>query len=122
MLKDREFEGKYVRLEEVRPKYFPFIVEWRNNPNNNKFLNQPFVLTLDLQRKWYEEKYLNDSTQGLFVMIDNKDNKLFGTIGWTDYDMDSKECIGGRLLIGEREYRGAYIGVKRHDYSISLYI
>ena len=65
-------EGKYVRLEEVCPKYFPKVIEWRNNPENNRFLNQPFKLTMELQQKWYEEKYLNDLTQGLFIIIDKE--------------------------------------------------
>lgn len=42
-------EGRYVILEEVQPKYFPYIIELRNNPENNRFLNQPFNLTMELQ-------------------------------------------------------------------------
>ena len=37
-------EGRYVILEEVQPKYFPYIIEWRNNPENNRFLNQRLIL------------------------------------------------------------------------------
>lgn len=43
-------EGKYVRLEEISPKYFEKVIEWRNNPELNKFLNQPFKLTLKLEK------------------------------------------------------------------------
>lgn len=100
-------EGKYVVLEEVQPKYFPYIIEWRNNPENNRFLNQPFKLTMELQTKWYEEKYLNDFSQGLFVMVDKANDVPFGTIGWTDYDASERICIAGRLLVGNLLYRGS---------------
>ena len=107
MLRNIVLEGKFVRLEEISPKYFSKIIEWRNNPENNRFLNQPFKLTMKLQKKWYEEKYLNDLTQGLLVMIDNKNNIPFGTIGWTDYDKQEKICITGRLLVANLLYRGS---------------
>lgn len=106
-MRNLRLEGKYVYLEEVQPKYFPYIIEWRNNPENNRFLNQPFKLTMELQTKWYEEKYLNDMTQGLFIMIDKENNIPFGTIGWTDYDACERICIAGRLLVGDWLYRGS---------------
>lgn len=100
-------EGKFVRLEEICPKYFSKVVEWRNNPENNKFLNQPFKLTVELEEKWYEEKYLNDMTQGLFIVVDKKNNEPFATIGYTDCDLLNRICITGRLLVGESEYKGS---------------
>lgn len=98
-------EGKYVRLEEVAPKHFKYIIEWRNNPELNKFLNQPFELTMELQQKWYE-KYLGDPSQGLLVLVDKEKNVPFGTMGWTDYLPEEKICISGRLLVGNEQYRG----------------
>ena len=100
-------EGKKVYLEEVCPMYFPHIIEWRNDPKNNQYLNQPYTLTLNLQKKWFYEKYVNDNTQGLLVMIDKDNNIPFGTIGWTNYDEIQKVCIGGRLLVGNTLYRGS---------------
>ena len=102
-----ELTGKFVILKEVQPEFFKYIIEWRNNTENNKFLNQPFKLTMELEKKWYEEKYLNDMTQGLFVMIDKKNGIPFGTVGWTNYDKKEKICISGRTLVGNTEYRGS---------------
>ncbi len=98
-------EGETVILEEIAPKYFPYVVEWRNNPELNKFLNQPFVLTEEKEREWYENGYLKDKTQGLLIMLDKKDYTPFGTIGWTDMDLTPKQCIMGRLLLGNSSYR-----------------
>lgn len=47
MARNIVLEGKYVRLEEFSPKYFEKVIKWRNNPENNKFLNQPFKLTIN---------------------------------------------------------------------------
>lgn len=100
-------EGKYVILDEVQPKYFDYIIKWRNDPELTRFLNQPFLLTMELQTKWYEEKYLNDLTQGLFIMIDKATNTPFGTLGWTDLDVDAKVCIEGRALVGNPDFRSS---------------
>ncbi len=97
-------EGRAVILEEIQPKFFPHVVEWRNNPELNKFLNQSFKLTLELEKKWYEEKYLTDETQALFVFVDKEKNIPFGTVGWTDFDANKKVRIGGRLLVGMKNY------------------
>lgn len=98
--------GKTVILDEIQPKYFNNIIDWRNNPENNKFLNQPYQLNLDLQRKWYK-KYLEDDTQGVFVLIDKQKGIPFGTMGWTDFDKSQQICVTGRLLIGNIKYRGS---------------
>ena len=102
-----ELTGKFVILKEIQPEFFKYIIEWRNNSKLNKFLNQPFKLTMELEKKWYEEKYLNDMTQGLFVLIDKKNNVPFGTLGYTDYNAKEKICVSGRALIGNCNYKGS---------------
>lgn len=99
-------KGDTVILTEVSPRYFDYIISWRNNSENNRFLNQPFKLTLELQENWYK-KYLKDETQGLLIAIDKINNIPFATIGWTDYDKNKKTCIAGRLLVGNKNYRGS---------------
>ena len=100
-------EGQLVRLEEVQPKYFSNIIEWRNDSSNNKYLNQPFLLTMELQKKWYDEIYLKDQSQGLFVVVDKENGIPFATMGWTDYDEKLGRCITGRFLVGNKSYRGS---------------
>ena len=100
-------EGKTVILEEVSPKYFPYVIEWRNNPELNKFLNQPFKLTPELEQKWYEEKYLPDDTQGFLIVVDKKTDKPIGTQGWANMDFEKRICTGERLILGDRDFQGA---------------
>ncbi|MBQ9487910.1 MAG: N-acetyltransferase [Selenomonadaceae bacterium] len=97
-------EGKTVVLKEIVPEYFSYVVEWRNNSSLNKFLNQPFVLTLELEKKWYEEVYLPDDTQEFFIMTDKETGTPFGTIGRTNIDLKNKVCISGRLILGNSDY------------------
>ena len=106
-MRNMKLIGQYTYLVEVSPEYFQCVINWRNNPENNRFLNQPFKLTMELQTKWYEEKYLKDYSQGLFVMVDKAKNVPFATLGWTDYDPEKKVCILGRALVGNHEYKGS---------------
>ena len=98
--------GCMVKLEEVSAIYFPYIIAWRNAPVNNQYLNQPFHLDMEKQRAWYEH-YMADITQGLLVVIDKENDTPFATMGWTDHDVERHRCITGRLLVGDRRYRGS---------------
>lgn len=99
-------EGRMVYLTPLEERYFPYIIDWRNDPENNRYLNQPFVLTMEKQQAWYET-YLTDATQGLLIVVDKKNDMPFATMGWTDYDPAARICITGRLLVGDRCYRGS---------------
>ena len=99
-------EGRMVYLASLEEQYFPYIIDWRNIPENNRFLNLPFVLTMEKQQAWYET-YLTDATQGLLIVVDKENDTPFATMGWTDYDSAARICITGRLLVGERCYRGS---------------
>ena len=98
--------GHMVCLNEVTAEYFPYIIAWRNDPVNNQYLNQPFHLDMEKQCAWYEH-YMADDTQGLLVVVDKENDTPFATIGWTDHDVERHRCITGRLLVGDRRYRGS---------------
>ncbi|WP_196592581.1 N-acetyltransferase [Pectinatus sottacetonis] len=105
MEKSIYIEGKYAILDEISPKYFKYVIKWRNDKVLNKFLNQPFDLTLESELEWYK-KYVKDDTQGFMIMIDKESNIPFGTIGWTDLDKIHKKCILGRLILGNPLFKG----------------
>ena len=98
--------GQIVKLKEVTESYFHYIIAWRNDPVNNRYLNQPFHLDMEKQRAWYEH-YMADITQGLLVVVDKENDTPFATMGWTDYDVERHRCITGRLLVGDHRYRGS---------------
>jgi RimJ/RimL family protein N-acetyltransferase len=86
-------------LKEVAPQYFGHIIEWRNNAQYNKYLNQPFVLTLEAQSSWYE-RYVKDGRSKLYIFIDIHGTP-FGTIGVKQIDLERKSAEFGNYLIIE---------------------
>ena len=100
-------EGRTVVIEEIRPDFFPYVIKWRNDPELNKYINQPFKLTLENERQWYENIYKKDITQGFYVMVDKEKRIPFGTVGYTDMDFKERTCIGGRLMLGNHDYFGS---------------
>lgn len=103
-MKDLVLEGKFVRMVEITPQYFNYVIEWRNDPEKNKFLNCPEKLTLEKESKWYNEIYLKDKNQGFLICINKSDNVPFETYGWTDLDIKNKRCKLARLLLGNDKY------------------
>jgi len=104
--KEINLRGMFVSLRSINESDFSKLIEWRNNPEINRYLNQPYKLTLELQYKWYKEKYLK-SNDILFIIIETKSKNRIGTIGINDLDYKNQIGIVGRLLIGEKEYRGS---------------
>ncbi len=98
-------EGKYVILHEICPKFFKYIVKWRNDKRLNKYLNQSFELTEEKERDWYDNVYCEDCKQGFLVMVDRNNSIPFGTIGWTDYDAENRRLVEGRILRALPEYK-----------------
>lgn len=105
-VKDNYIESQNVVLEELIRKYFKLIIEWRNDEKNRRFINQKDDLTIEKQEKWYQN-YINKDNEVLFVMIDKIKNIPFGTIGITEIDKRKKQCITGRLLVGNINYLGS---------------
>ena len=97
-------KGTLVTLKSMCEDDFDAIVGWRNNPENMRYMNQPFTLTLELQQRWYEKTYL-PSNDILFIFIENSTGKKFGTVGAYDFRQEKSTIVTGRLIIGEREFR-----------------
>lgn len=107
MERKKTIAGKLTILKEIEPEYFDFIIKWRNDEKLNKYINQPFKLTKELEMNWYAKHYLNDNTQMLYVMIDKEKNIPFGTIGYVEYDDEKDICISARLIAGDIRYQGS---------------
>jgi len=104
--KEINLKGKFINLKSINESDFERLIEWRNNPEIKRYLNQPYKLTMELQYKWYKEKYLK-SNDILFIIIETKNENRIGTIGINNIDYKNKVGITGRLLIGEENYRAS---------------
>ena len=91
-------------LEEISTKHFQTIIDWRNDTDNNKYLNQTFTASMETQTKWYTE-YLRNGSQILYVMIDTN-GVPFGTIGLKQINIQNRMAEVGNLLVIS-EYRGS---------------
>lgn len=100
-------EGRGVVLEEIRPEFFEPVIRWRNDPELNKYINQPEKLTMESERAWYENVYLPDDAQGFLILVDKKNGIPFGTTGWVDMDLKRRRCVGARLLLGNPSYKNS---------------
>ena len=74
--KEINLRSKFVSLRSINESDFARLIEWRNNPEINRYLNQPYKLTMELQYKWYVEKYLK-SNDILFIIPIKKTKKYY---------------------------------------------
>jgi len=104
--KNISLNGKLVTMRGINESDFEKIIVWRNDPEINRYLNQPYKLTYEMQTKWYNEKYIT-TDDILFVFIENSSGRQLGTIGVSNIHYDFRRAIAGRLVIGEKEYRAS---------------
>ena len=107
--------GSMTKLREVTPAYFPYIISWRNDPANNRYLNQPYRLDMEKQRAWYEH-YMADDTQGLLVVVDKENDTPFATMMRSGIDASRDVCSSVTAAIGE-----VRILSRRHFFLLTMY-
>ena len=96
--------GDLVTMKGMDERDFDKIIAWRNDPEINRYLNQPYNLTYEMQEKWYNEKY-STSDDILLIFVEKASCKKFGTVGAYDFQQKQNRVVTGRLIIGEREFR-----------------
>ena len=82
---------------------------WRNNPNNNLYLNKIPYITPGVQKKWFEG-YINNNDEICFAIVENKElNRLVGSLSL--YHFENDKCLFGKILIGDIDAHGRKIGL-----------
>jgi len=99
-------QGNMVAMKEMDEGDFDQIIQWRNDPEINRYLNQPYVLTYQMQEKWYCEKYI-PSDDILLIFMEKTTGIKFGTVGTYDLSEKHRCTVTGRLIVGERQFRGS---------------
>lgn len=100
--RDTIIEGKCIDLVPLKEALLPMVVELRNQKRSRYFLNQSILLTLDMQKDWYN-KYL-ERFDDIYWCIRNKENVMIGTVRL--YDITEEACIQGSLIIDEKYSMG----------------
>ena len=75
--------GKKIILDRIEEKHLPQILKWRNNPHNRQWYREHRILTLEHQKKWWQEKIINgDGSWNYFVIKPiNEMDCIIGTTG-----------------------------------------
>lgn len=94
--------GLCLNLVPLNEKFLSDIVRLRNQDRSKYYLNQNLVLTLDMQKKWYNDylKRLND----IYWCIQNKEGIIIGTIRL--YDITKSDCNQGSFILDENYSMG----------------
>lgn len=110
--------GAHIDLVEVDPVHFEQIVRWRSDPEIGQqfFFSGPY--TLKGQRKWYERYRLDEKDLTFVATL-----KTGFPVGMAAlYDIDEEKAVAqfGRLLVGERAYRGQGIALEASQLCLDL--
>lgn len=99
ILKYREkiIEGKCIDLVPVKEELLPRVIELRNQERSRYFLNQSVILTLEMQKKWYDEYLKRDND--IYWCIRNRENIIVGTVRL--YNITENSCDHGSVMIDE---------------------
>jgi len=93
-------------LEEDLPKFFL----WMNDPLVSKFLSNPFPLSFEQEKEWFQ-KYLKEPDKINLAIVDKETDNLIGSIGI--HGINYKSGVGTTgTIIGNRDYWGKGYGTE----------
>ncbi len=96
-----EIKGNRIILREISEEDSPLVVKWRNAELPRKTFFSDELLTEEKQLKWVQRYKENTSD---ITLIIEKGNNPIGMVAL--YNICDEKAEFGRLLIGEKEYRG----------------
>ena len=69
------FKGEMIYIDAVKSDDLPQLMAWRNLPEYRKYFREYRELNMDMQRKWYESRVLNDNATEMFAI-------RYGRVNW----------------------------------------
>jgi len=95
--------GKCIDLVPLTDEMLEKVVALRNQDKSVYFLNQGNLLTLEMQKQWFDnyQKRYDD----IYWAIYDKTNTFVGTMRL--YDISAGECVQGSFIIDEQYAKGA---------------
>lgn len=91
-------DGVFCSLIPITEKELPLVVELRNREKNKYFMNQAYDITLESQKKWYQDYQKRDDD--VYWGIWNRENIFVGTIRL--YHVKGEVCEEGSCIVDER--------------------
>lgn len=100
--REKIIEGKCIDLVPVKEELLPRVIELRNQERSRYFLNQSVILTLEMQKKWYDEYLKRDND--IYWCIRSRENIIVGTVRL--YNITESSCDHGSVMIDEKYSMG----------------
>ncbi len=93
------FKGEMIYIDAVKSDDLQQLMAWRNLPEYRKYFREYRELNIDMQKKWYESKVLNDNSTEMFAIRLNGTGELIGCCGlcyinWVHRNADLSLYIG----------------------------
>lgn len=91
--------GKKVYLEAVEYEDLEYLRKWRNLPEYRRYFREYQEINSDMQKRWYENKVVNDNSTLMFAIRDIEKQELLGCCGlcyinWVHRNSDLSLYIG----------------------------
>lgn len=91
--------GIKIYLDTVEPQDLEQLRKWRNLPEYRKYFREYQEINSDMQKRWYENKVVNDNSTLMFSIRDVENNELLGCCGlcyinWVHRNSDLSLYIG----------------------------
>jgi diamine N-acetyltransferase len=103
--------GERIRLRAIEYEDLPMLVEWRNNPQVNRFFFEHEPLSLVMQREWFERS-LQRKDEKFWIVETIDEAEPIGTVALVNIDWRNRKAEVGRVLIYPQEYRGSGYGIE----------
>lgn len=98
-------KGKIVGLRAIESEDLVQLLEWRNQQDYRMFFREYRELSLENQRKWFENRVLNDEHTRMFSIVLLETQELIGACGLCYIDWPNR-CADFSIYIGKN---GLYI-------------
>ena len=103
-----EYRLENVYLRPLQHSDIEYLRIWRNDSNNNKFLNKTPYITEEMQESWFKS-YLTDMGIITFAIIEESVlHRVVGSLSLYNFEKDSVEI--GKVMVGDSEAHGLKIG------------
>ena len=74
-------KGEKVYLKAIEREDLPYLIDWRNRTDFRKYFREYREINSDMQKKWYEDKVVNDNSTIMFSIKGIENNQLLGCCG-----------------------------------------
>lgn len=92
--------GNIVGLRAIEEYDLPILLEWRNKPEFRQFFREYRELNMEDQKKWFENRVLDDECTCMFSIVELSSAQLIGACGLCQINWQNR-CADFSIYIGK---------------------